>query len=108
MDRVSPKEIWADDTMAGPLDSNSLAVISSKSLLVQPLHARWPRAQGERVRHIGVLVNFAQTDREGQTSVAAFVATLRQLGWIDGRNLRSLCRCVSAPAQDWGFRNRLS
>jgi putative ABC transport system substrate-binding protein len=53
--------------------------------------ATWPlaaRAQGERVRHIGILVNFAQTDREGQASVAAFVATLRQLGWIDGRNLR--------------------
>jgi putative ABC transport system substrate-binding protein len=46
------------------------------------------RAQGERVRHIGVLVNFAQTDREGQVSVTAFVDTLRRLGWIDGRNLR--------------------
>jgi putative tryptophan/tyrosine transport system substrate-binding protein len=51
----------------------------------------WPiaaRAQAERVRRIGVLVNFAQNDREGQASVSAFVTTLRQLGWIDGRNLR--------------------
>jgi putative ABC transport system substrate-binding protein len=52
----------------------------------------WPLAvraqQDERVRRIGVLINFAQTDREGQASVAAFTATLQQLGWIDGRNLR--------------------
>jgi putative ABC transport system substrate-binding protein len=51
----------------------------------------WPvaaHAQSERVRHIGVLVNFGQTDREGQASVAAFVATLQRLGWVDGRNLR--------------------
>jgi putative tryptophan/tyrosine transport system substrate-binding protein len=54
--------------------------------------AAWPLAvraqQDERVRRIGVLINFAQTDREGQASVAAFVATLQRLGWIDGRNLR--------------------
>ena len=42
----------------------------------------------ERGRRIGVLVNFAQTDPEGQASVAAFVSTLERLGWIDGRNLR--------------------
>ena len=54
--------------------------------------AAWPLAaraqQPERVRRIGVLINYAQTDREGQASVAAFVATLQRLGWIDGRNLR--------------------
>ena len=59
--------------------------------LVGGAAAAWPyaaRAQGERVPRIGVLVNFAQTDREGQASVAAFVATLQRLGWVDGRNLR--------------------
>jgi ABC-type uncharacterized transport system substrate-binding protein len=54
--------------------------------------AAWPLAAGaqqpERTRRIGVLVNFGQTDREGQASVAAFITTLRRLGWIDGRNLR--------------------
>jgi putative ABC transport system substrate-binding protein len=53
--------------------------------------AGWPLAvraqQGERVRRVGVLVNFAQTDREGQASVGAFASTLQRLGWIDGRNL---------------------
>ena len=46
------------------------------------------RAAGRPLRRIGVLINFAQTDREGQASVAAFIATLQRLGWIDGRNLR--------------------
>ena len=44
--------------------------------------------QPERVRRIGVLINYAQTDREGQASVAAFVDTFQRLGWIDGRNVR--------------------
>jgi hypothetical protein len=50
----------------------------------------WPLAaraqQGERVRRIGVLINtYAQTDREGQARVAAFLDTFRRLGWSDGR-----------------------
>ena len=30
----------------------------------------------------------AQTDYQGQASVAAFFGTLQRLGWIDGRNLQ--------------------
>jgi putative ABC transport system substrate-binding protein len=38
---------------------------------------------------IGVLINtYAQTDREGQARVAAFLDTFRRLGWSDGRNVR--------------------
>lgn len=53
----------------------------------------WPltvRAQqGERVRRVGMLIaSFAQTDREGQTRIAAFLDTFQKLGWIDGRNVR--------------------
>ena len=36
------------------------------------------RAAPERMRRIGVLVNFAQADREGQAGVAAFVATPKE------------------------------
>jgi putative ABC transport system substrate-binding protein len=65
--------------------------------------AAWPLAaraqQGERVRRIGVLINYAQTDREGQASVAAFVATLQRLGWIDGRNLRIDYRWSAGEAE---------
>src|SRR6516162_9961574 len=60
--------------------------------LVGSATAAWPLVAwaqpAERGRRIGVLVNFAQTDPEGQASVAAFVSTLERLGWIDGRNLR--------------------
>jgi putative ABC transport system substrate-binding protein len=55
--------------------------------------AAWPlaaRAQqtGERVRRIGVLMNAAATETIPQSYVAEFVQGLRQLGWIEGRNLR--------------------
>jgi putative tryptophan/tyrosine transport system substrate-binding protein len=44
--------------------------------------------QGERVRRIGVLIPGASDDREYQARLAAFLLGLRQLGWIDGRNVR--------------------
>jgi putative ABC transport system substrate-binding protein len=55
--------------------------------------AAWPLAaraqQAERMRRIGVLVaSYAETDREGQARVAAFLDTFRRLGWSDGRNVR--------------------
>src|ERR1700719_2352079 len=54
--------------------------------------AAWPlvaRAQPpDRVRRIGVLMNVAATDPEGQTQVAAFLQALQQLGWSEDRNVR--------------------
>jgi ABC-type uncharacterized transport system substrate-binding protein len=54
--------------------------------------AAWPLAaraqQGERVRRIGVLMNSTATDATWQSYHAAFVQGLRQLGWIEGQNLR--------------------
>jgi ABC-type uncharacterized transport system substrate-binding protein len=52
----------------------------------------WPLAaraqQPERVRRIGVLMNVAADDPEGQARIVAFVQGLQQLGWSDGRNVR--------------------
>jgi putative ABC transport system substrate-binding protein len=51
----------------------------------------WPpaaRAQSAPVRRVGVLMNGAATEALPQSYVVAFVQGLRQLGWIDGRNLR--------------------
>jgi putative tryptophan/tyrosine transport system substrate-binding protein len=48
--------------------------------------AAWPlaaRAQQERMRRIGVLMNGAATETVPQSHVAAFVQGLRQLGWIE-------------------------
>src|SRR5215469_2249963 len=54
--------------------------------------AAWPLAarsqQPERVRHIGVLMNVAATDPEGQAQVAVFLQALQKLGWSEGRNVR--------------------
>jgi putative ABC transport system substrate-binding protein len=44
--------------------------------------------QIERVRHIGVLMGWNQSDTEAQSNLAAFVQELQLLGWIDGRNIR--------------------
>jgi len=54
--------------------------------------AAWPLAvraqQPERMRRIGVLVNFAEDDLEAQAQNLAFLQGLQQLGWTDGRNVR--------------------
>jgi len=54
--------------------------------------ATWPLAaraqQPERVRRIGVLMNVAAADPEGQAQVAAFLRAAQQLGWSEGRNVR--------------------
>jgi ABC-type uncharacterized transport system substrate-binding protein len=44
--------------------------------------------QSERTRRIGVLMPFPKDNSEGQKRIAAFLQELRQLGWIDGRNLQ--------------------
>src|SRR6516162_5378070 len=54
--------------------------------------AAWPVAaraqQAERMRRLGVLMNSTATDATWQSYFAAFVQGLRQLGWIEGQNLR--------------------
>jgi len=54
--------------------------------------AAWPLAaraqQPERVRRIGVLMNLASDDAEGQARLAAFHQGLQQLGWTVGRNVQ--------------------
>jgi putative ABC transport system substrate-binding protein len=52
----------------------------------------WPLAahaqQGERMRRIGVLLGLVENSEEGQARIAAFLQSLNQLGWADGRNVR--------------------
>jgi putative ABC transport system substrate-binding protein len=54
--------------------------------------AAWPlvaRAQQlDRMRRIGVLMNLAEGDSEGQARIAAFMRGLQQLGWAESRNMR--------------------
>jgi ABC-type uncharacterized transport system substrate-binding protein len=58
--------------------------------LLGGMAAGWPlaaRAQGERMRSVGVLMSIAP-DREGQARLAAFLQALQALGWTDGLNVR--------------------
>src|SRR5262245_28070693 len=52
---------------------------------------------GERGRHIGVLMYLGEGgDAEGQARLAAFAQALGQLGWTEGRNLRTETRWANA------------
>ena len=51
--------------------------------------ATWPitaRAQGDR-RRVGIFMDLAEQDREGQARVAAFREGMQKLGWSEGRNI---------------------
>ena len=48
--------------------------------------------QPERIRKIGVLMNFSLEDPEGQARVKAYAQALQKLGWIEGCNMRTEIR----------------
>jgi ABC-type uncharacterized transport system substrate-binding protein len=54
--------------------------------------ASWPLAvraqQAGRVLRIGVLMNLAADNSDGQTRIAALSRALKELGWIEGRTLQ--------------------
>ena len=60
--------------------------------LVGSAAAAWPlaaRAQRpQHMRRVGVLMNLAADDLEGQARQAAFLQGLQEVGWAVGRNLR--------------------
>jgi putative ABC transport system substrate-binding protein len=60
----------------------------------------WPLAvraqQGERVGHIGILMNADDPDLRSQH--AAFLQFLKELGWINGRNVQIDTRWSKGPA----------
>jgi putative ABC transport system substrate-binding protein len=58
---------------------------AAASSLLWPLAAR---AQQERMRRIGVLMNTSADDPEGQARIAAFHQGLQEWGWTLGRNAR--------------------
>jgi putative ABC transport system substrate-binding protein len=64
----------------------------------------WPLAaraqQGDRIRRIGVLSALAEDDPESQARHAAFLQTLQQLGWTEGRNMRIDQRWGAGNAAD--------
>jgi putative tryptophan/tyrosine transport system substrate-binding protein len=65
--------------------------------------AAWPLAaraqQGERMRRIGMLVNFASNFPDGQARVTTFVQAMQKLGWIDGVNVHIDIRWAADDAE---------
>jgi len=65
--------------------------------------AAWPigaRAQQhERMRRIGVLINFTSDDPAAQSRLTAFLQGLAQLGWIEGSNARIDVRWGAGDAE---------
>jgi putative ABC transport system substrate-binding protein len=65
--------------------------------------ATWPLAaraqQADRVRRIGALMSYAESDPEAQARLAAFRESLRSLGWIEGRNINVETRWATASAE---------
>jgi putative ABC transport system substrate-binding protein len=60
--------------------------IAGAGAAVWPLSAR--SQQTERVRRIGALMGWSESDPEYHSWLAAFVQRLAQLGWLVGRNVR--------------------
>jgi putative tryptophan/tyrosine transport system substrate-binding protein len=65
--------------------------------------AAWPLAgraqQGGRLRRIGVFMNLASDDAEGQARNAAFLQGLQEAGWEVGRNVRIEYRWGAGDAE---------
>ena len=61
----------------------------------------WPlvvRAQQSAIRRVGIFVPFLENDSEVRKSVVAFVQGLRELGWIEGGNIRFDYRWAGADS----------
>jgi len=69
-------------------------IISTTAALSVAARAQQP----ERMPRIGVLMGYAESDREGQANVAAFQGGLQKLGWTEGRNIRLDTRWAAAEA----------
>lgn len=66
--------------------ARTVAAAAVSALL--PAHAQ----QGERPRRIGVILGLAETDAEGRARLDAFLQSLQELGWAEGRNVQILVR----------------
>src|SRR4051812_49250189 len=60
--------------------------------LIGGLAAAWPlkvhAQQPGQMRRVGVLINAAENDQDKQFEIGEFRQRLKDLGWIEGRNVR--------------------
>jgi putative ABC transport system substrate-binding protein len=70
---------------------------AAAAAVLPPLAARAQRA--ERMRRIGVLMAYADDDREGQSRIKAFQQGLQDLGWTNGGNVEITYRFAASDDQ---------
>src|SRR5271166_571660 len=60
----------------------------------------WPLStsaqQSDRIKLVAILMSSTENDPEGRARIAAFRRGLKELGWIEGRNLRIETRWAGA------------
>ena len=64
----------------------SILVLLGGAVLPWPVVAR--AQQPDRVRRLGLLLPYVQSDPQAQARVDSFMAALQERGWVDGRNVR--------------------
>src|SRR5271169_1221534 len=69
----------------------------SAGAVAWPLGAR--AQQTERMRRVGVVMGYAESDPNGQLQVTAFRQQLQKLGWADGSNIRIDLRYAGADQE---------
>jgi ABC-type uncharacterized transport system substrate-binding protein len=74
-----------------------LIIALGGAVAVRPIVAR---AQGERVRRVGVLMNTTSSNPDMQGGLAAFENALQQSGWIAGGNIRFDVRWAGGEAHE--------
>src|SRR6185503_15481441 len=89
----------AEGHMASYIERRKFLATLGGAAVAWPLAAR--AQQPERLRRIGVLMNLAVGDPEGEARIAAFVQGLQQLGWSDGRNVRIDYRWAAGDADSF-------
>jgi len=63
-----------------------IGLVLALTITLAPLAARAQRP--ERMREIGVVMAYKESDPNGQVQVQAFRQELQKLGWIEGRNVQ--------------------
>src|SRR4029077_18927612 len=69
-----------------PLHRRELIALLASTAATWPVRAR--AQQQEHVRRIGVLMPFAVASAQYQARISVFLHGLRELGWVDGRNIQ--------------------
>jgi putative ABC transport system substrate-binding protein len=72
--------------MAARIQRREFIVTLGGAAIASPLATR--AQQPERMRRIGVLMGYSESDSEAQANIAAFREALEKLGWAEDRNIR--------------------